>query len=267
MTSSYSPAIARRLTSVLFAAQCLSSAALIANIQVNSIVGAKLSGHVEFAGVAGTLLLVGAAVSAHVSGRFMQRYGRRLGLAIGFLVGTIGMLISGAGVVTGSFSLFLLGVLLLGGARGAADQSRYAAADTQPPQQRARAISMIVFAGTVGAIAGPWLASSKGNLLGNLTSAPQSGPMWIGALLFAIAGILIFVLLRPDPLAISQLIAKPPADAQGQELPARPLGQILQLPAARLALAAMVIGQAVMVLVNTENFDTPLYPTYLARIS
>src|SRR5690349_14671562 len=142
MSISYSPSTARRLTRILFIAQCLSSAALIANIQVNPIVGAHLSGHVELAGVAGTLLLLGAAISAHVSGRFMQRHGRRLGLAIGFLVGTGGMLVSGLGVALSSFPLFLLGVTLLGAARGAADQSRYAAADTQPPLQRARAISM-----------------------------------------------------------------------------------------------------------------------------
>ena len=249
MTISYPPRITRRLTGTLFIVQCLSSAALIANIQVNPIVGARLSGHIELAGVAGTLLLIGAAISAHFSGRFMQRFGRRPGLALGFLIGTIGMLLSGAGVVFGSFMLFLLGVVLVGGARGAADQSRYAAADTQPPAQRARAISMIVFASTVGAIAGPWLASSKGNLLGSLTAAPQAGTMWAGALLFGIAGILIFALLRPDPLEIGRSIAEPRTHSHEQALPARPLSEIMRLPAARLALAAMVIGQAVMVLI------------------
>jgi MFS family permease len=249
MTSPYSPSAARRLTRILFAAQCLSSAALIANIQVNPIVGARLSGHIELAGVAGTLLLLGAAISAHVSGRFMQRRGRRLGLALGFLVGTGGMLVSGLGVTFGSFALFLLGVALLGAARGAADQSRYAAADTQPPLQRARAISMIVFASTVGAIAGPWLASSRGNLLGWLTGVPQAGPMWIGALLFALAGTMIFIWLRPDPLTLSHMLASPQVNPTEPSLPARTVGAILRLPAARLALAAMVIGQAVMVLV------------------
>jgi len=249
MAISYPPRITRRLSSTLFIVQCLSSAALIANVQVNPIVGAKLSGHVELAGVAGTLLLIGAAISAHFSGRFMQRFGRRPGLALGFLIGTIGMLLSGTGVVFGSFPLFLLGVVLVGGARGAADQSRYAAADTRPPAQRARAISMIVFASTVGAIAGPWLASSKGNLLGGLTAAPQAGTMWAGALLFGIAGILIFALLRPDPLEIGRSIAEPRTHSQKQALPARPLSEILRLPAAQLALTAMVFGQAVMVLV------------------
>jgi MFS family permease len=249
MTTSYSPRIARRLTAILFIAQCLSSAALIANIQVNPIVGAQLSGRLEFAGVAGTLLLIGAAISAHLSGRFMQRFGRRMGLALGFLVGTIGMLLSGLGVVMGSFALFLVGVALLGAARGAADQSRYAAADAQLPAQRARAISTIVFAGTVGAITGPWLASSRGNLLGNLTGFPLAGTMWIGALLFAVAGVLIFTLLRPDPLAIGQSIADTEVSPSQAWQPARPLAEILRLPAARLALAALVIGQAVMVLV------------------
>jgi MFS family permease len=248
MVTSYSPRIARRLTNVLFIAQCLSSAALIANVQVNPIVSARLSGHVEFAGIAGTLLLIGAAVSAHVSGRFMQRFGRRLGLALGFFIGTIGMLVSGVGVVLARFLLFLLGIVLLGAARGAADQSRYAAADTQPPAQRARAISTIVFASTVGAIVGPWLASSKGNLLGSLTAVPQAGTMWAGALLFGIAGLLIFTLLRPDPLEIGRTIAEPQMRSHAPA-PTRPFGEIMRLPAARLALAAMVIGQGVMVLI------------------
>ena len=249
MNRFYSQTTIRRLVAVLFFAQCLSSAALIANIQVSPIIGTQLSGHIELAGVAGTLLLIGAAISAQLSGRFMQRFGRRLGLALGFLIGTAGMVISGAGVLFGSFVLYLLGVALVGGGRGAADQSRYAAADTQLPAQRARAISTIVFAGTVGAISGPWLASSKGNLLGGLTSAPQAGTMWIGALLFGVAGIAIFLLLRPDPLAIGQAIASPQANPAEPEQPARRLAQVMRLPVAQLALASMVIGQAVMVLV------------------
>lgn len=198
--------------------------------------------------IAGTLLLLGAAVSAHFSGRFMQRYGRRLGLGLGFVVGAGGMLLSGAGVLFSSFALFLLGVTVVGAARGAADQSRYAAADTQPPERRGWAISMIVFASTVGAAAGPWLASSRGNLLGGLTSVPQSGTMWAGALLFALAGVLVFTLLRPDPQELGRAFDEPPE--AGQPLVAgRSLGAVLRLPAAQLALAAIVIGQATMVLV------------------
>jgi MFS family permease len=250
----------------LFITQCLGSAALIANATVNAIVGATLSGRDDLAGLPGMLLLIGAAGAAPWAGRLMQRRGRRPGLALGFFVGMVGMIISGSAIVTHSFALFLLGLLLIGAARGAVDQSRYAAADAQIPDRRARAISTVVFAGTVGAIAGPALVQPSGLLLGSLTFDPLAGPMWSGAILFGLAGLLIFVFLRPDPREIGRALEIAEPEAQHPTGVARPLREIMRQPAAWLALIAMVIGQAVMVLVNTEIFDTPGHPTDLARI-
>jgi MFS family permease len=252
MTITYTPNIARRIVGALFVAQCLGSAALIANATVNAIVGAELSGRDYLAGLPGTLLLIGAALSAPWAGRLMQRFGRRPGLALGFFVGAAGMVVGGLAIIAGSFALFLLGLLLIGGARGAVDQSRYAAADAQIPERRGRAISTVVFAGTVGAIVGPALVDPSGNLLSSLHVVPLAGPMWSGALLFGIAGLLIIALLRPDPRDIGRALAAadpgtPSTDASLAE--ARPLGQIMRQPAAWLALTAMVIGQTVMVLI------------------
>src|SRR5215510_1124938 len=136
MTVVYSDGAARRITWTLFVAQSIGSAALIANATVNPIVGAQLSGSDALAGLPSTLLLLGAASAAQPAGHLMQRVGRRWGIAI----------------VAQSFTLFLLGLLLIGGARGAVDQSRYAAADAQIPDRRARAISTVVFAGTIGPV-------------------------------------------------------------------------------------------------------------------
>jgi MFS family permease len=254
MTTSYSSNAARRILVILFIAQCLGSAALIANATVNSIVGAKLSGRDDLAGLPGTLLLFGAAVAAPWAGRLMQRLGRRPGLALGFFVGALGMVVSGVAIVAHIFPLFLLGLLLVGGARGAVDQSRYAAADAQIPDRRARAISTVVFAGTVGAVAGPALVDPSGDLLGSFAFDPLAGPMWSGALLFGLAGLLILALLRPDPRDIGRAIAiahpeQPLASGTLDGGAARPLRAIVRLPAAWLALTAMVIGQGVMVLV------------------
>src|SRR5438105_10871530 len=151
MTITYTPAVARRIVTTLFITQCFGSAALIANATVNAIVGATLSGRDDMAGLPGTLLLIGAAGAAPWAGRLMQLRGRRPGLALGFFVGMAGMIIGGSAIIIHSFTLFLLGLLLIGAARGAVDQSRYAAADAQIPDRRARAISTVVFAGTVGA--------------------------------------------------------------------------------------------------------------------
>lgn len=249
MTLSYSPRVARRAVTTLFVAQCLGSAALIANATVNPIVGAELSGRDDLAGLPGTLLLIGAAVAAPWAGRLMQRSGRRRGLALGFFVGAVGMVVGAVAIVAHIFPLFLLGLLLIGGARGAVDQSRYAAADAQIPQHRARAISTVIFAGTVGAIAGPALVKPSGLLMSSMSLDPLAGPIWVSTLLFGLAGLLILTLLRPDPRDIARAIAAEYPDITMPSGPARPLRQIMSLPAAWLALMAMVIGQVVMVLV------------------
>jgi MFS family permease len=280
MSVTYSAGAARRITWTLFVTQSLGSAALIANATVNPIVGAELSGADALAGLPGTLLLLGAAGAAQPAGHLMQRVGRRWGLALGFFVGLAGMIVGGVAIVAHSFALFLLGLLLIGAARGAVDQSRYAAADAQTPDRRARAISTVVFAGTIGAVAGPKLVGPAGNLLSGLGVTPLAGPMWSGALLFGLAGLLIVALLRPDPRDIARAIAslattdhRPPTTdhRQGDEVtsdasrvtsdtapgtrhpaldtPVRSIREILRLPAAQLALAAMVFGQVVMVLI------------------
>jgi MFS family permease len=101
----------------------------------------------------------------------------------------------------------------------------------------------------VGAIAGPALVKPSGLLLGQLAFDPLAGPMWVGAALFALAGVLIAMFLRPDPRDIGRAIAAAYPDARQPDGAARPLGVILRLPAFWLAMLAMVIGQVVMVLI------------------
>ena len=52
----------------------------------------------------------------------------------------------------------------MGLTRGVTDQSRYAAAEMHPASERARAISLVVLGGTVGAILGPALVAPMGQL-------------------------------------------------------------------------------------------------------
>jgi MFS family permease len=251
MILTYSPAVARRIAATLFITQSLGSAALIANATVNPIVGARLSGQDAWAGLPSALLLLGAASAAYPAGRLMEYAGRRVGLAAGFFVGLTGMLIGGTAILMHSFPLFLLGLILIGGARGAVDQSRYAAADAQIPERRAKAISAVVFAGTIGAILGPALVAPSGNLLGSLEANPLAGPMWSGALLFALSGVLITALLRPDPRDIARVIATRQSETTQDSGPARSLSEVMRLPDAQLALVAMVFGQVIMVLIMT----------------
>lgn len=252
MSIAYTPTVGRRLVAILFATQSLASAGLIATFTVNPIVGARLSGNDALAGLPGTLLLIGAAGAAYPMGRLMQRNGRRIGLSLGFLFGTIGMLISGVAAVTGNFLLFLLGLAFMGVSRGSIDQGRYAAADAQPTPQRARAISTIVFASTVGAVLGPALVGPLGEFVGGFGIEPLAGPMFGGAALLALGAIVLALTLYPDPRDIARTLgASDPDTQQAAGGPARPLAEVVRLPGVQLAVVAMIFGQVVMMLVMT----------------
>jgi MFS family permease len=245
-------AVTRRLTAVLFVSQSLASAAFIAVITVYAIVGAELSGRQELAGLPSTLMLAGAAVAAYPAGRFMQRRGRRPGLTLGFLLGLAGMLLTGAAVVLHGLWMFIAGLTLLGLARGVTDQSRYAAADAAPLEQRARAISTVVFAGTVGAVGGPALVGPLGQLALRLGLPELAGPMLGGAALFALGAALLFAMLRPDPRTVALGLAADLAAETGRAAetgPGRGVTEVLRGPLPRLALTAMLVGQATMSLV------------------
>lgn len=242
--------VTRRIIGALFVTQSLASAAFIANIAVNAIVGAQLSGNDALAGLPATLMLAGAALSAYPAGRAMQRFGRRPGLTVGMLLGLVGMLIDGVAVINHSFWLFLVGLFLVGMARGITDQSRYAAADAVPPARRAGAISTVVFAGTIGAVGGPLLVGPLGRIAAAGGLPDLTGPMFGGALLFALAALILFVFLRPDPRMLAMQQANQPTHATIAPLTAtRSLPTILRVPLVRAGLISMVLGQVVMVLV------------------
>lgn len=242
--------VTRRIIGALFVTQSLASAAFIANIAVNAIVGAQLSGNDALAGLPATLMLAGAALSAYPAGRAMQRFGRRPGLTVGLLLGLAVMLIDGVAVISHSFWLFLVGLFLVGMARGITDQSRYAAADAVPPARRAGAISTVVFAGTIGAVGGPLLVGPLGRIVAAGGLLDLTGPMFGGALLFALAALILFAFLRPDPRVLAIQQANQPVTTTMTPLTAtRSLPTILRVPLVCTGLISMVLGQVVMVLV------------------
>jgi hypothetical protein len=85
--------------------------------------------------------------------------------------------------------------------RGIAEQARYAAAEVETIDRRAKAIGLIVFASTIGAIVGPRLLSTSEQLAARLGVPDASGPFWMGALLFYIAFMATLLFFAPRPNA------------------------------------------------------------------
>ncbi|HXF82042.1 MAG TPA: MFS transporter [bacterium] len=246
---------ARRITATLFAAQSLASAAQVAIFPVAAIVGARLAGRASWAGVPPAVFMIGSALSAALWGRLMDRLGRRATLLLGLGAGTVGAAVAAAAIELASFGGFLVGSLLVGVAVSAVQLARFVAAEVHPEGERARAISTVVLGGTVGAVAGPLLAGASTRAASAAALEELAGPYVVTTLLFLLAGLIIFALLRPDPEVIGRAVptGNPTEGASG---PGRPIGAILRVPAALVAVAAMVFGQLIMAMLMVI---TPLH--------
>jgi MFS family permease len=155
--------------------------------------------------------------------------------------------------VWGKLPLLFVGLFLFGGGSAANLQARYAAVDLAEPARRGRQLSFVVWATTIGSVTGPNLAFVADQSLRRFGAAEDSGPFFFSAIAFALAGVLVLVALRPDPLLTARALAaaSPAATdrtdaeaARGMRAAAR---EISAAPGARLGLAAMVVGHVVMV--------------------
>lgn len=241
--------LARRITWVLFANQSLASAGFIAAATLNSIIGARLGGSASFAGVPSAVYQVGAAFAASAWGYLMDRIGRRNGMVAGLLVGVIGNSLVLFAIGLSSFSLFLVGMVMMGITNAAVVLGRFAAAEVNPPERRGAAISNVVLGGTFGAIVGPLLVGPMGNLVRTLGMDELAGAYLATLVLFVIAAVVVFAGLRPDPRDLGKRVAaQHPETAVGAFTgEARPIFEILRQPAALVAVSAMALGQVVMV--------------------
>lgn len=248
---SSAPTIARtqrRTLVVLSGAQVLGGLGVGAVAAVGGLLAAGVAGSEGAAGLASTANVVGAAVAALPLVRVTDRHGRRAGLACGLLVAAAGAAAVIVGATERSLPLLFFGFLLTGAATAAGLQARYAATDLAAQQHRARDLSTVVWATTVGAVAGPNLADPTGVFALRLGLPELSGSYLLALLTFAVAALGVTVLLRPDPL----LTARARAVEAGQAHAPRPalrhsLSVVNRSSDARLAMAAIVVSHTAMV--------------------
>jgi MFS family permease len=245
----------RRITVTLFVVQSLFGAAMIATFTVTSIVAARLSGLESLAGLPATLVLGGRALIGYPVGWIMDRYGRRPGFVLGYGLAVVGAMWGGLAIIHGAFWEFCLAAAVMGMGRGISEQTRYAAAEVYPPQQRAKVIGLLVWAGTIGSVGGPLLVGPTSRWATSVGLHEQTGPFWLAALIAAGAMVLTFLFLRPDPLSLGRHFAAP-GQSHDEAATNRSLGAIFADNRLRLAIAALVIGQMVMTMIMVI---TPLY--------
>lgn len=252
----YNRATSNRLLYTMFITQSLFSASNIAVFALVAIVAVKLTGSDSVAGLSSSTQTFSQALAAFPIAMVMGRFGRRLGLSLGYALATLGALIGVIAILQETFLLLLVSAVLIGMGRASGEQARFAAGEMFPEDERARMIGRLVFAGTIGAVAGPVLVAPSGRLMESLGLNPDTGP-WVGmVVLCGLATLITFFLLRPDPKTIAEAIGDSNKVKNAPEMPVRSLSVLLTLPKVQLGIAAALVSQTVMVVLMVM---TPLY--------
>ena len=253
MTTNDLVAIQKRTLGVLMAGQVVASAALASAVTVGAYVVQGILGQdTPWGGIATATVTTGSAFMSQLLARIMSKSGRRVGLQTGYSLAIVGGLIAGLGVQRSSLTIFLLGLFLYGNGQASNLLARYAATDLALPQERAQAMSKILFASTFGAVLGPVL----------VVPAQWAGQEWFGwqkytgpwvfaAIFFIGALVNIYVRLRPDPLELSGGLRSQAAVGVTTPRLTEALRIICSSRSGRVALMAMVVSQVTMVAVMT----------------
>jgi MFS family permease len=150
-------------------------------------------------------------------------------------------------------------MVVLGFGNASNHLARYAHAEIQPPDRRAFAISVIVWAGTIGAVIGPSLIAPASRVARGWDLPELAGPYLVSASFLLGSFVLYALRLRPDPssLAHAAIDDEPEPGTAGVSSPEavalpRDIPRDIPRPAI-LALTAMLAAQTVMVLIMTAT--------------
>lgn len=249
--------VQRKVVKTLAGAQVLSGIGTAGTVAAGSLLVASISNSETLAGLAQTSAVLGAAALALPLARITAKGGRRAALSIGYFTGFIGSVFAIWGGSSRNLTLMLIGTFLVGAASAAGYQARFAAIDLATDQTRAKQLSFVVWASTIGAVAGPNLMQPAGKFAENIGLPRLVGPYLISAITLATAAIVITLFLKPDPFLlanknISIEIKKGSTKAA--------LSHIYRNPKALFAISAIAIGHIAMVSVMVMT------PVHMAHV-
>ncbi|MFI6940831.1 MFS transporter [Streptomyces sp. NPDC050418] len=241
------PALRRRTNAVLIASQILGGLGVATGIALAAVLAQEVSGTEALSGLAPTATVAGTAILSMPLAALMTRRGRRPGLVLAYAIGALGAGVVVLAAAIGNFPLLLVGMAGFGAASSANLQARFAAADLAEPQHRAKAISNVVWATTIGAVLGPNIAAPAGRSVAGLGIPEAAGPFLWAAGVFVISAVVVSVMLRPDPLLTARALEPDTEDSpHGRSLRAG-FAAVAASPRARLALVTVAVAHTAMV--------------------
>ncbi len=192
--------VQRRTVLVLSTATILGGLGVGASLSVGALLLAEVSGNDAISGLGSAMFNAGAAAAGIPLARLAARRGRRRALVTGSLVAMVGAATAILGAQIGVWGVLALGIALVGVASSVQLLSRFTATDLALPENRARDLSLVVWAITIGAVVGPNLLG-PGEAIGEILGVtPLAGVFVFPIFAQALAALVNLFGLRPDPL-------------------------------------------------------------------
>jgi MFS family permease len=194
-------------------------------------------------GLGPAIYLAAGALAVFPAGRLGDRVGRMPVIRAGFVAGILAALATGLGCRVESAALVIVGFALFGASGSIVLLSRAAAAEMFRPERRARGISLVLFGAVSAAIFGPLVFGPM--FAGRELTPSDLVVPWLSAAIFMVAGLVVSLVVRPDPKAIGQALRTSSGAVPDDR--AAPLGELLRRPGVPTALIGSVSSFAVMV--------------------
>jgi MFS family permease len=201
------------------------------------IIGTDFAPSTDLATLPIALVVVGVASSTLPTGKLLDKFGRRrVFIAYGFIA-IAAALTAMQSLLSDSFSAFCLAAFMMGWAGAAGHQYRFAALESVPPEQSAKATSFLLLGGILAAFVGPELAVRGRELLA--TEYAGSFLLLTGSY---VAGLSIISFYRDTEIKQS-----------AQSSSGRPLLEILRSPVIIMAVSAAALGYGIMSFIMTAT--------------
>lgn len=209
-------------------------------IAINGLVGLSLAPLGWMATLPVMGYVVGGALSTGLVARTQARRGRQASFQIGLMVALLSALLCAYAAWSRNFWLLVVATVIAGYYSANGQLYRFAAAELVVPNDREKAVSLVMAGGLIGAIVGPNLAKHTRDLL----ATPFAGA-YLALAVVALLGLLVmaFVKFPPAPPAV----AGAPAG--------RSIWEITRQPQFFVAIVGAALGFGVM---NLLMAATPL---------
>lgn len=224
-------------------AQLFSGIGIATGFAVGGILAERLTGRTELAGFAQTASILGAGILAVPLARLAARHSRRLALGCGYGIAMGGAVLIVTAILSSHDIVFFLGMACFGAATAAGLQGRYAATDAAPEHLKGSAMSVVVWATTIGSVAGPNLSEPATRLGAAFGIDPLAGPFVIAVLAFLLSLLSVLFLRKVSPTVRTDAAL----GESGRPRRGGTWAAIRSSPSALMGLLTVITGHMIMV--------------------